>query len=84
MKRGDVPNGNSRLALQPRFHSFFLFTCILIIVIVTIIIIVVIIIVTHSISATLAVKSYCCQLIETSGCFLLTCSQIHPFLLLSV
>lgn len=64
---------------------FFLFTCILIIVIVIIIIVVVvIIIVTHSISATLAVKSYCCQLIETFGCFPLTCSQIHPFLLSSV
>lgn len=34
---------------------------------------------THSISATLAVKSsYCCQFIETSGCFALTCSQIPP------
>lgn len=57
-------------------HGFtrLLFTCVLIIVIVIIIVIivVVIIIVTHSISATLAVKSYCCQLIETSGCFLLT------------
>lgn len=72
MEGGDVLVGNSRRALQPRFHFL--------LIIVISFIIVVINIMTPSISATLAVKSYCCQFIKTSGRFSLTCSQIHPSL----
>lgn len=68
------------VALYSHGFTFFLFTCIVIIILIIVFIIDVIIIMTHSISATLAVKSYCCQFIETSGCILLTCSQIHPSL----